>query len=452
MLIYHRDTLTLNILLGALETKAGLVELAIGLFCVFVGWHVARYVYRRWFATHPGRFDLFLPYLLFRLVLPMSSQVLVILSTVVWVLLLGRSGIVLPIMSAMLFWFGAIRVLTAVVRQVLPQGKLERHSEHVLATTLWIGFISWAIGFDHFVLDWLDSVAFTVGKTRLSLLTMISTLLWVSVIMICSLWVSKLAEARVMKLQQVDLNLRIVITKLLRTVLVVVGVLVALPVLGVDLSVLSVFGGALGVGLGFGLQKIASNYVSGFIILLDRSIRVGDRLMVDNRVGYVSKLTSRYVVLKGLDGSEALVPNDTLISNTVLNQSYSDKAMWASLSIQVGYSTDLDVALGILAEAAKEHPRVMRTPGPGAYVTAFAESGINLDLGFWVADPENGFMGLKSDLYLAIWRRFKQEGIEIPFPQREVRILADGSQPDPSMVASALALQAAAAASREVRT
>jgi small-conductance mechanosensitive channel len=147
--------------------------------------------------------------------------------------------------------------------------------------------------------------------------------------------------------------------------------------------------------------------------------------MVDNRVGYVSKITARYVVLKGLDGSEALVPNDTLISNTVLNQSYSDKAMCTSLPIQVGYITDLDVALGILVEVAKGHPRVMKNPGPGGYVTAFADSGINLDLGFWVADPENGFMGLKSDLYLAIWRRFKLEGIEIPFPQREVRLLAD---------------------------
>ncbi|MCW3481880.1 mechanosensitive ion channel [Neisseriaceae bacterium JH1-16] len=425
MLIYHRDGMTVNILWGALQTKAGLIELAIGWLCVFGGWHVARYVYRHWFASHPGRFDQFLPYLLFRLVLPMSSQVLVILSTVTWVLLLGRAGIVLPMMSAMLFWFGAIRVLTAVVRQVLPKGKLERHSEHVLATTLWFGFISWAIGFDHFVLNWLDSVGFTVGKSRLSLLTMISALLWVSVIMVCSLWVSKLAEARVMKLQQVDLNLRIVITKLLRSTLMVVGVLVALPVLGVDLSVLSVFGGALGVGLGFGLQKIASNYVSGFIILLDRSIRVGDRLMVDNRVGYVSKITSRYVVLKGLDGSEALVPNDTLIANTVLNQSYSDKAMWTSVPIQVGYSTDLDQALAILIEVAKAHPRVMKSSGPGSYVTAFADSGINLELGFWVADPENGFTGLKSDLYLAIWRRFKQEGIEIPFPQREVRLLGD---------------------------
>jgi small-conductance mechanosensitive channel len=195
---------------------------------------------------------------------------------------------------------------------------------------------------------------------------------------------------------------------------------------GIDLTVLSVFGGALGVGLGFGLQKIASNYVSGFIILLDRSIRIGDRLMVDNRVGYVSKITSRFVVLKSADGSEALVPNDTLIANTVINQSYTDKSLWISLPIQVAYGTDLHQALALLCQAAS-HPRVKTDPAPSAFVVAFADSGINLEVGLWVSDPENGMLSLRSDINLRIWQLFSQHGIQIPYPQREVHVLNHGN-------------------------
>ena len=225
-----------------------------------------------------------------------------------------------------------------------------------------------------------------------------------------------------MALTELVLNLRLVSAKFARTLLMISAVLIALPVVGIDLTVLSVFGGALGAGLGLGLQKIASNYVSGFIILLDRSIRLGDRLMVDNRVGYVSKITSRYVVLKGLDGSEALVPNDTLIANTVINQSYSDKQIWSSIAVSVAYDTDLPSALRLLAQAG-QHPRVANDPAPKGYVTSFGDSAITLELGFWVLDPENGMMSLKSDLLLAVWRLFAEHQIKMPFPQREVRVL-----------------------------
>jgi small-conductance mechanosensitive channel len=383
-------------------------------------------VYRRLFAHHPERYDRFLPYAGFRLVLPLASQVLVIVSAGLWRLILGEAPQLLPIASAMLFWLGLIRLATAMVRQALPKGRFERTTEHFLATLFWLGFVSWAIGVDTLAVDWLESIHFHVGKVEVNLYMILTGLLWVAIILVGSLWVSRIIESRVMKLSDIDLSLRIVFTKLARTVLLVAGVMVALPIIGIDLTVLSVFGGALGVGLGFGLQKIASNYVSGFIILLDRSIRIGDRLMIDNRTGYVTKITSRYVVLKTADGSEALVPNDTLIANTVVNQSYSDKSIWTSVTVQVGYDSDLELVLRLLREAAV-HSRVLNDPAPASFVTAFADSGINTELGFWVADPENGFLGLKSEINLAIWRAFKQHGISIPFPQREVRILAPAS-------------------------
>jgi small-conductance mechanosensitive channel len=221
-----------------------------------------------------------------------------------------------------------------------------------------------------------------------------------------------------------DLSLRMAFTKAARTFLLVLAVLIALPAVGIDLTVLSVFGGALGVGLGFGLQKIASNYVSGFIILLDRSIRIGDLITVDNRFGQVTQINTRYTLLKAQDGTESIIPNETLITQTVVNQSLSKPEVRVVLPIQVAYSTDLDQAKEILLGVAKNHPRVVQTgaEAPKVLLREFADNGINLDLAVWIRDPEEGQMNLRSDLNWALWTAFKEAGIEIPFPQRVVHL------------------------------
>lgn len=419
--IFRRDEMSVDALYAALQTAPGIVELIIGICCLAAGWWLGGYAYRRWFRPHPERCERFLPYLGLRLVLPLASLLLLISSTTIWVVVLGHKPHVLVAFSAMLFWMAVIRILTALVREALPSGRFERHTESFLSTLFWLAFVTWAIELDDFVLGWMESISFRVGKSRLDLSMILSALLWVSIILIGALWISRSIERRVMRLSELDLNLRIVFSKLARTVMIVAAVLIALPIVGIDLTVLSVFGGALGVGLGFGLQKIASSYVSGFIILLDRSIRIGDRLMVADRVGYVTRITSRFVVLKGLDGSEALIPNDTMIANTVINQSYSDKKIWNSVKVDVAYSTDLEQAISLIEQAAR-HPRVQSDPGPKGFVTQFGASGIGLEVGFWVLDPENGFMGLKSDIHLAIWRLFSQYGISMPFPQCEVTL------------------------------
>ena len=420
-MLEHDSTLTFDRLVAAIQGPTGWMELLVAAVGVVLAFWLSRRIHRRYFAANPADWG-FGKYLMYRLVLPLSAQLWTQLAAVLWQLAVGVRSELLVVSATLLFWMSIIRVLTAVVRHALPDGKLERSTEHFMAMLLWTGFASWAVGVDTVVLDWLESISFRVGKNEIDLLMILSALVWVSVIMVGALWVSKLIEKRVMKLSDVDLSLRIVFTKLARTLLMVTGVLVALPIVGIDLTVLSVFGGALGVGLGFGLQKIASNYVSGFIILLDRSIRIGDRLMVDNRVGYVSKITSRFVVLKSADGSEALVPNDTLIANTVINQSYTDKSLWISLPIQVAYGTDLPHALALLCQAAT-HPRVKTDPAPSAFVVAFADSGINLEVGLWVSDPENGMLSLRSEINLRIWQLFSEHGIQIPYPQREVRVL-----------------------------
>jgi small-conductance mechanosensitive channel len=212
--------------------------------------------------------------------------------------------------------------------------------------------------------------------------------------------------------------------KVFRAVLLVVGVLISLPLLGIDLTVLSVFGGALGVGIGLGLQKLASNYIAGFTILLDRSIRLGDMITVDGRFGSVTKVTSRYVVVRSLDGIEAIVPNETLVTTTVLNHSYSNREIRLALPVQISYDSDLDLALRLIEDIALREPRVLRSPTPPVvFVLRFGDSGIDLELGVWINDPENGQNNLRSNLNVAIWKSFAEHGIQIPYPRRDIRVL-----------------------------
>jgi small-conductance mechanosensitive channel len=203
-------------------------------------------------------------------------------------------------------------------------------------------------------------------------------------------------------------------------------VLVALQAIGFDLTLLTVFGGALGVGIGLGLQKLAANYIAGFTILLDRSIRLGDLITVDGRHGVVSRVTSRYVVVTSLDGVEAIVPNETLITTTVLNHSYSTPEIRTSIAVQVAYDSDVDLAIKLMEEAARGESRVMGKPNePMGSLVGFGESGINLELGFWIRDPQNGQGALKSALNRRIYKSFGEHGISMPSPRRDVRLIRE---------------------------
>ena len=242
--------------------------------------------------------------------------------------------------------------------------------------------------------------------------------------MLLALWIGRVLEERLMAAHGLDMTLRVMLTKVMRALLVLFAILVALPAVGVDLTALSVFGGAIGVGIGFGLQKIASNYISGFIILLDRSVRIGDLVTIEKHTGQLSKMTARYVVVRGLDGTEAIIPNETLITSTVINQTYTDSSVYVPLPVQISYQSDLDLAVRLLLDVAKRHARTQQEPAPQVLIKSFADNGIELELGVWVADPEEGKTNLRSDLYYGIWQEFKTHGIEIPYPQREVRLLA----------------------------
>jgi small-conductance mechanosensitive channel len=267
-----------------------------------------------------------------------------------------------------------------------------------------------------------------VGKSEFSVLDLGRDALVLILAIVASLWISGVLEQQLLRHASGDTNVRTVLAKLFRAVLLLVGILVALSMVGIDLTVLSVFGGALGVGIGLGLQKLASNYIAGFTILLDRSVRIGDMITVDNRFGIVSKATARYVVLRSLDGVEAIVPNETMVTTTVLNHSYTSRDIRLGVPVQISYDSDLDLAMQLMTEAALSEPRVLRQPNPPAVlILRFAESGIELELAVWIKDPENGQNNLRSALYLRIWRSFRARGIRIPYPQREIRLIAAGA-------------------------
>ncbi len=343
----------------------------------------------------------------------------------------------LAVIQPLLVAWLVIRLAVYILGHVLPEGAFLRVSVRTIAWLAWIGVVLHVTGLLPDVIDALDEVGFTVGKDqqRITLWVGMQAVAALALTLALTMWLGRITEARVLAATTVEMSTRIVVAKLVRAGALLVAVLVALPMVGIDITALSVFGGALGVGLGFGLQKIASNYVSGFIVLLDRSLRIGDIITVDGRRGEVKAIESRYTVIKALDGTEAIIPNETLISQTVIQHTFSDPKVLVGVPLSVAYASDVDRVCALLLEVARRNPRVLAEPAPAACVTEFADSGINMRLLVWIADPGAGELALRSDLLRDILRTFKSEGIEIPFPQREVRILATpetGERGDPS--------------------
>jgi len=341
-------------------------------------------------------------------------------------------SIALPLTVAL----ALIRLLVYALRGLFGTPTWLPASERAISFTIWGLVLLYFTGVLPELRTALSDIEIPVGSNQLSVYDILRGTLAIVLTLAITLWLSGLVERRLMHAPNLDTNLRAVLAKFIRAILLVAGVLFALQAVGIDLTLLAVFGGALGVGVGLGLQKLASNYIAGFTILLDRSIRLGDMITVDNRYGIVSKVTARYVVVRSLDGIEAVVPNETLATTTVLNHTYTSKEVRIGIPFQVSYDSDVELALKLLADAAQAEPRVLGAPnGPEGFVVRFAENGIDLELGIWINDPENGQLSLRSALNRRIWQAFQSSGIRIPFPQREYRIVnttgaappADGS-------------------------
>jgi small-conductance mechanosensitive channel len=330
---------------------------------------------------------------------------------------------------ALLAAFAVIRFAVYVLRHILPNGALLRGSERTVAIAIWAGVALHLTGILPEIWDALDAISFTIGKQRVSLLLVLQGAVSVAITLAIALWVARLIEGRVMAAEPIALSTRVVIAKMVQAAAFLVAILVALPLVGIDITALSIFGGALGVGLAFGLQKVASNYVSGYIILLDRSIRIGDVVTVDNRHGVVKAIESRYTVIRSLDGTESIIPNELMITQCVTNHSFTDRKVVVKVKVTVGYDTDVDRAFALLLEAARRQPRVLADPEPGVFISGLGDNGIDIELAVWIADPDQGQMQLRGAILKDVLAAFRTEGIEIPFPKRDVRVVGADTLP-----------------------
>ena len=422
----------LDNLISSLGEPGVLVELFVIAVCVTLAMLIGRFVRGRRIAAAEaaGRVAELGRGSVRRLTFPLAGIVLLLVGRGV-AHLVGLPTRLFAMAIALLAAMALIRMAVFALRTVFaPSGWLASF-ERGFAAIVWGLFALHVLGILPDLIEWMESIEFSVGKQKLSVWLILQGAVTVLITVLAALWLSGLLESRLMAAKGLDASLRAVFSRLATALLLLLAVLIALPMVGIDLTTLSVFGGALGVGLGFGMQKIASNYVSGFIILLDRSIQIGNVINVDRFRGEVLQINTRYTVLRSLTGVESIVPNEMLVSSVVENETFSNSRMRIAVPVQVGYDSDLELVMRILADCARAHARVLAEPEPQAFVSGFADSGINLELGLWIADPQEGTQGVRSAINLEIWRAFKRQGIAIPYPQREVRMISpSGAGPD----------------------
>jgi small-conductance mechanosensitive channel len=268
----------------------------------------------------------------------------------------------------------------------------------------------------------LDDLAITIGTLRISVLLVIKAVLVVAILLWIALSLSRMIDTRLQHVAELNPSVRALTSNLTRIALISVALVIGLNAVGINLTAFAVFSGAVGVGIGFGLQKIVSNFVSGIILLLERSIKPGDVIEVGTTFGSVTYLGARYASVRGRDGKEYLIPNENLITNQVVNWSYSSRLVRLDVPFGVAYDSDLHAVRDLAVEAAKRTNRVLASPTPVCHLTGFGDSAVNLLLRFWIQDPANGLANIKGAVLLGLWGAFKEHGIEIPFPQRDVRI------------------------------
>jgi small-conductance mechanosensitive channel len=334
-----------------------------------------------------------------------------------WGLAPALFKLALPVLVSL----AVIRVIARVLRAAWPDSAPIRLVERIGSWVMWLGAVLWVTGLLPVILDELDDIGWKFGTVKLTLRNLIEGGLTAALVLVMALWISSAIESRLMRRETMDLSMRKIAANAIRSLLLFVGLLFALSAAGIDLTALGVLGGALGVGLGFGLQKLAANYVSGFVILAERSLRIGDMVKVDGFEGRVTDIKTRYTVIRSLGGKEAIVPNEILITQRVENSSLADPRVLLNTVVQVDYDCDVSAVMKSLAAAVVDVPRVLSEPGPSVQLTRFADSGIELSIFFWIADPENGSGGVRSDVNLAIWHTLKRLGVDIPYPQQVQR-------------------------------
>ncbi len=342
------------------------------------------------------------------------------------------SGAVLGVAVAILSSLLIIRLAVRVLHAAYPTSALVRRIERTFSWLVWIGLAMWLTGLLPVVVAEMEALSWQMGGVRVSLRALVEGALSAVAVLLLMLWISAAIESRLLAGAggaPEALSVRKMAANATRALLLLVGLLIALSAAGIPLGALGVLGGAIGVGIGFGLQKLAANYVSGFVILAERSLRIGDLVRVDNFEGRITDISTRYTVIRSLSGRESIVPNEMLITSRIENMSLSDRNMLLSTVVQVPYGTAVEPVMAALDQTVRAVPRVLADPGPACRLTAFAADGLELTVFFWIADPENGQANVRSDVNLAILRKLGELGIEIPFPQRVLHVAGGAAPP-----------------------
>ena len=327
-----------------------------------------------------------------------------------------------------------IRVAVFVLRRSVSPTPRFKHLENRVALGIWAVVAAQMLGWFDAIVTALDSVGLSTGADRISVWSVLAALFTVSLCVIAGVWVARWLDRRIATIDALAPSTRVGVTKTAYAFFIGLGILLGLRASGVDLTALAVFSGAIGLGLGFGLQAIAANFVSGFVLLVDKSIKPGDVISFTGTTGtsttgfgWVESLRGRYIVVRDRDGVATLVPNQNVITNPVINWSYGHPKVRLRLPVRISYRDDAELALALLLEAASEHPRILVEPPPVSRLMEFAEYGMEVELRFWIGDPAEGVNNVRSDVNRRIWALFRKHGITIPPTQREIRILEGGA-------------------------
>jgi small-conductance mechanosensitive channel len=408
-------------LLGSLARPGALAEAGVLALCMALAWALVRLVRGRevpegsiWFGRHIVDGVLF----------PVVALVLAYGASV------ALAGVVKPAVFKLaipiLLSLVLIRLTVRVLSASFPHLSWMRAIERSISWFAWAAVALWVTGVLPMVLEAMDETRWKVGNVQISLRNMVEGALTAGLVLVIALWVSSAIEKQLLRGSGSDLSIRKMAANLVRALLLFVGLLVALSAVGIDLTALSVLGGAVGVGLGFGLQKIAANYVSGFVILAERSLRIGDMVKVEDFEGRIMDIRTRYTVIRSLGGRESIVPNEMLITQRVENASLADPRVLITTSVQVAYGTDVRTLQPLLEAVVRGVPRVLADPAPSVQLSGFAADGMDLAVNFWIRDPENGQGNVKSDVNLAVLELLNARGVQIPFPQRVLHTVAGG--------------------------
>ena len=404
--------------LTAFTQPSVLLELLVLAVCVALAWGVV-ILLRRSLGTYDGRSIWFgqraVDGVLFPLVLLcLGSVALGVLGTFVRVAIFK---VAIPVLVALV----VIRVGVKVLRVAFEESRWARSLEHTISWVAWLAMVLWVSGLLPVVLNELEQITWKVGGGTLSVRNVIEGLLTAGAVLILTLWISSAIETRLLRSATGgELSLRKAVSNATRALLMFVGLMLALSTVGIDLTALSVLGGAVGVGIGFGLQKLAANYISGFVILAERSMRIGDSVRVDNFEGIITQINARYTVVRSQAGRESIVPNELLITSRVENLSLADSHLHQTTVVSVAYDSNVEQVTELLLQAALAQDRVLREPPPAVFLTAFGADGLEFTVGYWLRDVENGQMNLRSDVNRAILATLRAHQIEIPYPQRVI--------------------------------